>query len=225
MRLLMLISVVCAFCCSPAARMSPESSDATPFDVVISNGRVVDGTGNPWFRADVGVRDGRIAAIGSLANAPARQRLDARDHVVAPGFTDLMAATDWTLLADSRAASHVTQGITLLVSGEGRSVAPASERTVADEQAFFDRLRVKPAWRTLSDFFARLEQSPATVNFGTFVGAGGVRNNVIGREDRRATPAELSQMEQLVGHAMEDGAFGLSTSLMYVPYRFGDTEE
>jgi len=205
--------------------MSSESSDATPFDVVISNGRVVDGTGNPWFRADVGVRDGRIAAIGSLANAPARHRLDARDHVVAPGFTDLMAPTDWTLLADSRAASHVTQGITLLVSGEGRSVGPASERTLADEQAFFDRLRVKPTWRTLSDFFARLEQSPATVNFGTFVGAGGVRNNVIGREDRRATPAELSQMEQLVGHAMEDGAFGLSTSLMYVPDRFADTEE
>jgi dihydroorotase/N-acyl-D-amino-acid deacylase len=202
-----------------------DKADSTPFDLVISNGRVVDGTGNPWFYADVGVRDGRIAAIGRLGSAPARQRLDASGHVVAPGFIDLMGATDWTLLADSRAASHVTQGITLLVSGEGGSVAPTNERMLNEEQAFFDRVGVKPTWRALHEFFARLEQSPATVNFGTFVGAGGVRNNVIGRENRRATPSELAQMEQLVAHAMEDGAFGLSTSLMYVPDRFADTDE
>jgi N-acyl-D-amino-acid deacylase len=222
----MLMTLVCALGCdrAPQSRADAAATSAV-FDIVIANGRVVDGTGNPWFRADIGLRDGHIAAIGRLADAPARHRLDAADHVVAPGFIDLMAATDWTLLGDSRAASHVTQGITLLVSGEGGSVAPANERTLAESKAFFDRLHVKPTWRTLGDFFTRLEASPATVNFGTFVGAGGLRDLVIGRDNRRATPSELAQMERLVAEAMEDGAFGLSTSLMYVPDRFADTDE
>jgi N-acyl-D-amino-acid deacylase len=226
MRWLMFVAVAPMLACGRGPGVSTRSDVGnTTFDVIIDNGRVVDGTGNPWFRADVGLRDGRIVAIGRLKDASARARLDAADHVIAPGFIDLMGATDWTLLADSRAASHVTQGITLLVSGEGGSVAPASDRTIAESKAFFDRLHVQPTWRTLDDFFRRLQASPPTVNFATFVGAGEVRDLVIGRENRRATPAELAEMERLVAGAMDDGAFGLSTALMYVPDRFADTDE
>ncbi|HXB55642.1 MAG TPA: D-aminoacylase [Vicinamibacteria bacterium] len=194
------------------------------FDLIIESGRIVDGSGNPWYRADVGVRGGRIVAIGRLKGATALRRIDALERVVAPGFIDLMGSSDWQLLVDPRAASKVTQGITLSVAGEGTSVAPANERTVED-RASMKRFGVKPDWRSLADFFRRLEANPPAIHFATFVGAGGLRDLVIGRENRPATPAELAEMQLLADEAMRDGALGVSTSLMYVPHRFASTEE
>ena len=196
------------------------------FDVVIRNGRIVDGTGAPWFRGDVGISGDRIAAVGSLAGTPAAVTIDATDLVVSPGFIDLLGQSEFNVLVDSRAASKIMQGVTTEVTGEGDSIAPLNDRLIKERKAQAEHFGVAQNWRTLADYFRRLEtQSKPAINLGTFVGAGGLRNYVIGKDDRRATPAELEQMKQLVAKAMEDGALGLSTSLQYVPSRFASTEE
>ena len=195
------------------------------FDLLILNARVVDGTGNPWFYADVGIQGDKIAAIGQLGDAKATRTVDAHHRVLAPGFIDLLGTSDWQLLVDPRAASKVTQGITLMVSGEGTSVAPVNDRVLSEQKRSFDKYHVTADWHTLQDFFARLEANPPAIHFATFVGAGSLRNLVIGRDNRPATPTELSTMEQLTAQAMEQGAFGISTSLMYVPDRFATTDE
>ena len=201
-------------------------TDQSPaYDVIFTNAHVVDGSGNPWFDADVGVRGDRIAAVGNLGDARAIRTIDVHHRILAPGFIDLLGASDWDLLVDPRAASKVTQGITLLVSGEGTSVAPASDRTLEERKRLFDKYHVTADWHSLQDFFNRLEASPPTIHFATFVGAGGLRDLVVGRQNRPATAAELSEMERLTAEAMEQGAFGLSTSLMYVPDRFARTDE
>jgi len=198
------------------------------FDVLITNGRVVDGTGAPWFRADVGVRGDRIAAIGALAGASAAKRIDAEGMVVAPGFIDLLGQSEFNVLVDGRAASKITQGVTTEITGEGSSIAPVNDRMLSEEgrKMAFAQFGITPDWRSLDDYFKRLEQrSHPAINVGTFVVAGGIRNYVIGKDDRPATPAELDQMRRLVAQAMGQGAVGLSTSLQYVPDRFASTDE
>jgi N-acyl-D-aspartate/D-glutamate deacylase len=205
--------------------MTARRVEGQTFDIVVAGGHVVDGSGNPWFLADVGIRNGRIAAVGRLQGAEAQRTIDARDKIVAPGFIDLMGSSDWELLVDPRAASKVTQGITLIVGGEGSSVAPIDDRLATLNRTRYERLGVTPTWRSLGDFFRLLETRPPAIHFATFVGAGGLRELVVGRENRPATPAELVEMERLAASAMEDGALGISTSLMYVPDRFAKTEE
>jgi N-acyl-D-amino-acid deacylase len=201
------------------------AESAGPYDLLIINARVVDGTGNPWFWADLGVRADRIARIGRLGDAQARRRIDAGGRVVAPGFIDMMGTSDWQLLVDPRGASKVTQGITSSIAGEGSSIAPINEQLLSRERRTYTRYGLEPDWRTLADFFRRLEKTPPAINFGTFVGAGGLRELVIGRDNHPATPSELAQMERLTAEAMRDGALGVSTSLMYAPDRFASTEE
>ena len=196
-----------------------------PYDVVISNGRVVDGSGNPWYRADVAIKDGRIAALGHLSGAVAARRIDAAGRVVAPGFIDMHSHASWALLADGRAASKITQGVTLEIEGEGESVAPMTDAMIAARQAEYDRLKVAPDWRSLDDYFRRLEKTPPTVNFATYLGTVNPREAVIGFADRAATPAELERMRQITRDAMEDGALGIYSALMYSPDRFNRTEE
>jgi len=195
------------------------------FDVVFLGGRVVDGTGAPWFRADVGIVGDRIAAIGDLSRAAAKRRIDAAGLVVAPGFIDMLGQSEYSVLVDNRAASKVTQGITTEITGEGRAIAPTNARMIADGKDTWARYGVTPDWTTLAGYWKAFERAKPAINLGTFVGAGGVRDLVIGKDDRPATPAELAAMEAAVARAMEDGAFGLSTSLVYVPDRFASTEE
>jgi N-acyl-D-amino-acid deacylase len=196
------------------------------FDVLIKNGRIVDGTGAPWFRGDVGITGDRIAAIGSLDSASAATIIDATNLVIAPGFIDLLGQSEFNVLVDGRAASKILQGVTTEVTGEGSSIAPVNDRLIEEARRLSEHFGVKQNWRTLGDYFRRLEtQSRPAINIATFVGAGGIRNYVIGKDDRRATPAELEQMKQLVAMAMEQGAVGLSTSLQYVPDRFASTKE
>jgi dihydroorotase/N-acyl-D-amino-acid deacylase len=199
---------------------------ATRFDVLIANARIVDGSGAPWFRGDIGITGDTITAIGTLAGATTAERVDATNLVAAPGFIDLLGQSEFKVLVDGRAASKVYQGVTTEVTGEGSSIAPVNDRMIRDEAPSAQHFGVTQDWRTLADYFRRLEQrSKPAINIGTFVGAGGIRNYVIGKDDRAATPAELGTMKQLVEQAMEQGALGVSTSLQYVPDRFASLDE
>jgi N-acyl-D-amino-acid deacylase len=202
------------------------SAQRPRFDVVIANGRIVDGTGAPWFRGDIGIVGDRITAIGALGDSTAAAKVDATNLVVAPGFIDLLGQSEFNVLVDGRAPSKILQGVTTEVTGEGSSIAPVNERLMLEASANAKYFGVAQDWRTLADYFKRLEErSHTTINVATFVGAGGIRNYVIGKDDRPATAAELEHMKQLVAEAMQQGALGLSTSLQYVPDRFASTDE
>jgi dihydroorotase/N-acyl-D-amino-acid deacylase len=199
---------------------------STRFDTVITNGRIVDGTGAPWFRGDIGIRGDRIAAIGRLAGADAGIRIDATNFVVAPGFIDLLGQSEFNVLVDPRAASKIMQGVTTEITGEGTSIAPLNDRQIEENKSIATHFGVAQDWRTMADYLRRLdERTHPAINLGTFVGAGTLRNYVIGKDDRAATAAELEQMKRLVSDAMEQGALGVSTSLQYVPDRFASTDE
>jgi len=210
---------LCLCAATPAART------AAPYDLLFTNARVVDGTGAPWFSADVGVRGGRIAAVGKLAGAPSKRTIDASGLVVAPGFIDLLGQSEYNVLVDPRAASKVTQGITTEVTGEGDSIAPTDEKAIAENEDIYRRYGVRPDWRTLEQYFASLERRGTAINLGTFIGSGGVRAMVVGRENRPATPEELHRMEALVDQAMREGALGVSSSLQYIPNIYSQTSE
>lgn len=205
---------------------APSVVHATPvFDTVIEHGRVVDGTGTPWFQADVGIRAGRIAAIGSLAHLPARQRIEARGLVVAPGFIDMLGQSELTLLVNPHVPSKLYQGITTEITGEGDSVAPLDERVRATYGERLSRYGIRPDWRRFADYFARLERQGIAINFASYVGATRLREIVVGLADRAATDAELARMRALLRQAMEDGAMGLSSALEYPPAPYASTEE
>src|SRR4051794_22992318 len=184
-------------------------------DILIRNGRVVDGTGSPWYAGDIGIAGGRIAAIGKL-NIPAKSVIDASNLVIAPGFIDMLGQSEFNLLVDNRAASKLLQGVTTEITGEGSSIAPLSDGMiqnggVRNGKTPFSQFGITPDWRTLGEYFARLEtRTHSAINIGSFVGAGGVRDYVIGRNSRPATSAEIAAMKQLVAEAMKDGALGLS---------------
>lgn len=204
----------------------PRESASTPiYDLVLAGGRVVDGTGAPWFSADVGVIGDRIAAVGDLKNAAAKRRVDASGLVVAPGFIDMLGQSEYEVLVDNRAASKITQGITTEITGEGSAIAPLNARMIADGRDTWQRFGVTPDWTTLDGYWKAFRRARPTINLGTFVGAGGVRNLAMGQDDRPPTAAELQAMKAAVAGAMEDGALGLSSSLVYVPDRFASTEE
>jgi dihydroorotase/N-acyl-D-amino-acid deacylase len=202
-----------------------KAGQPTEYDLLFAGGRVVDGTGAPWFRADVGIVGDRIAAIGELSRARAKRRIDASGLVVAPGFIDMLGQSEYNVLVDNRAASKITQGITTEITGEGSAIAPLNARMIADGRDTWARYGVTPGWTTLEGYWRAFKGARPAINLGTFVGAGGVRDLVIGQEDRPATPAELEAMKAAVAAAMEDGALGLSTSLIYVPDRYASTEE
>src|SRR6058998_400309 len=190
-------ALVCATVLLSAQRPS------TRFDVLIRNGRIVDGTGAPWYRGDVGIAGDRIAAVGMLDGEAAAQTIDATNLVVAPGFIDLLGQSEFNVLVDGRAASKILQGVTTEVTGEGSSIAPVNDRLIQEASANAQHFGVAQDWRTLADYFKRLEErTHPAINVGTFVGAGGVRNYAIGKDDRPATPAELERMKQLVADAM-----------------------
>jgi N-acyl-D-amino-acid deacylase len=209
------------------ASLSPAAwQPATGCDLLIAGGRIVDGTGAPWFAGDVCIVGERVAAVGRGMTSAARRRVDASGLVVAPGFIDMLGQSEYWVLRDNRVASKIMQGITTELTGEASfsSAAHANARRLHPFAAMFDREKV-PGWDNLAGYLRVLDRQPATINLGTFISAGGVRDSVIGREDRAASPAELEEMEAQVADAMEAGAFGLSTSLQYVPDRFARTEE
>jgi dihydroorotase/N-acyl-D-amino-acid deacylase len=171
------------------------------------------------------VAGGRIAAVGDLAGARAKRRIDAAGLVVTPGFIDMLGQSEYNVLVDNRAASKVTQGITTEITGEGSSIAPVNQRMIDEGKEVYEHYGVAPHWTTLREYWREFERARPAINLGTFVGEGGVRNLVIGETERAATAAELAAMEAAVAQAMEGGALGLSTSLQYVPDRFASTDE
>jgi dihydroorotase/N-acyl-D-amino-acid deacylase len=215
-----LVTVVTLFVFAP-----PLPAQKTSYDFIISGARIVDGTGAPWFIADVAISGDRIAAIGDLQNASANRRINASGLMVSPGFIDVQGQSEFNLLVDNRAASKITQGVTTELTGEGTSIAPLNDRLIEDLKDNAQKYGVKLDWRSLDEYLNRLDLTRPALNLGTFVGAGGIRSYVIGKENRLATPAELKQMQQLVAQAMEQGAFGLSTALQYVPDSFASTNE
>src|SRR2546430_4045346 len=195
------------------------------YDVIIRNGRVIDGSGRPGLLADVAIKNDRIVRVGNLRGAKARREIDARGRVVAPGFIDMLGQSETFVLIDPRAMSKVMMGVTTEITGEGESIAPINDRILKEQEDFNRRFNLTVDWHTLDEYFKRLGKQGAGINLGTFVGATQVREYVIGYDDRPPTPAELEQMEQLVAEAMEAGAVGVSTSLQYVPARFAKTDE
>jgi dihydroorotase/N-acyl-D-amino-acid deacylase len=196
-----------------------------PYDVILKGGWIVDGSGNPRYQGDVALRGDRIAAVGFLGAATARETLDVSGLVVAPGFIDMLGQSETNALIDSRVLSKVTQGITTEVTGEGESAAPLTDQLVALDSAYLKRYRLDVDWRDLDGYFRRLERTPPTLNIAMFVGATQVRRAVVGEADREASPAELARMEALVDSAMRQGALGVSTSLIYAPAIYAPTSE
>lgn len=204
---------------------SATSTFAPDYDLVIRNGTVVDGSGRPGYQADLALKADRIVRIGNLRNAKAARVIDARKMIVAPGFIDMLGQSETYVLIDPRVMSKVMMGVTTEITGEGESIAPLNERLIKEQDEFNRRYDLKVDWRTLADYFKRLEKQGSGVNIGTFVGATQVREYVVGFDNRPPTSSELDQMKQLVAEAMKDGALGLSTSLQYVPARFAKTDE
>lgn len=195
----------------------PLEAQVEAYDIIIMNGRIVDGTGNPWFYGDVAIRGDRILKVGLVGPARAVRRIDARGMIVAPGFIDMLGQSELNLLIDPRAESKVFQGITTEVTGEGGSAAPLNDYILKESEPFFKHFKITADWRTLGEYFARLERSHIAINLATYVGATQVRQYVLRDEDRAPTGPELDEMRKLVAQAMEDGAVGLSTSLVYAP--------
>ena len=192
------------------------------YDLVIKSGRVVDGTGNPWFTADVAVKDDRIVAIGKLTGAKAAREINATGLIVAPGFIDMHSHSDLLLLEDGHAQSKIRQGVTTEVLGEGSSAGPYKGKL--DPQ----KINVggkELTWTTLGEYFQTLERSKTAVNVVSYVGLDNVWQGVMGKSHERPTPAQFDEMKLLLDEAMRDGAFGLSTMLAMPPGSLATTDD
>jgi N-acyl-D-amino-acid deacylase len=195
------------------------------YDLLIRNGHIVDGTGSPWYSGDLAVQKGRIAAIGPLIGASATDTIDAAGMVVAPGFIDMLGQSELTILVKPQLPSKIFQGITTEFTGEGSSVAPLNDRIIEADRLSYEHYQIQPDWRTLGQYFARLERQGIGINVADYVGATQVRRMVLGDDDRQPTADELGKMRSLVADAMRDGAVGVSTALEYPPAPYAKTDE
>jgi dihydroorotase/N-acyl-D-amino-acid deacylase len=203
----------------------PGGSAGKEYEIVIRNCRIIDGTGSPWYAGDIGISDGRIAAIGNLAAAGSKRVLEAAGMVVAPGFIDMLGQSELTILVNPHLPSKIFQGITTEITGEGGSAAPLNNTILEADHVQYEHLNITADWRTFSQYFARLEKQGIGINLASYVGATQVRRMILGDRDRDPTPPELEQMKSLVRDAMKQGAVGLSTALQYAPAPYAKTEE
>jgi N-acyl-D-amino-acid deacylase len=198
---------------------------AAVYDVLITHGRIIDGTGSPWYSGDVAIKDGHIAFIGNVPDSRAKHVIDAQGLVVAPGFIDMLGQSELTILVDPRLPSKIFQGITTEITGEGESVAPLDAAMLKENKPAYDHYGIKPDWRTLGQYFERLERQHIGINIGTYIGATSVREIVVGYANRAPTAAELQAMRAVVAEGMRQGAMGLSTALQYPPAPYANTDE
>jgi N-acyl-D-amino-acid deacylase len=195
------------------------------YDVIIRNGQIVDGSGNQSYINDIGINADTIAFIGNLKNAKASQEIDATDLVVAPGFINMLSWAVESLIEDGRSQSDIRQGVTLEVFGEGWSMGPLNEEMKNNAQKDQGDIKYNVEWNTLKEYLDYLEKKGVSPNIASFVGATTLRINTIGFEDRAPTEEELETMKLLVKQAMEDGALGVGSSLIYAPAFYSSTEE
>ncbi len=214
-----------ALACMAGLPVIARASAQGNYDLIVRNGRIIDGTGSPWYHGDVAIRDGRIVAIGRLADATARKTINAKGEIVAPGFIDMLGQSELNILVAPSLPSKIYQGITTEITGEGDSIAPLDDRIIETNQAGYEHLGITPTWRTLDGYFARLEKQGIGINLGTYVGATSIRRMVLGDDDVQPTPAQLQQMQALVATAMKHGAMGLSSALQYAPAPYARTDE
>jgi dihydroorotase/N-acyl-D-amino-acid deacylase len=194
-------------------------------DILIRNGHIVDGSGNPWYAGDVAITGDRITWIGSHSDVHAKRVIDAKGMAVAPGFIDMLGQSESSILIDNRSLSKLSQGITSEITGEGGSIAPQDNLTLEPLKPFLDHYKLTVDWTDLGGYFQRLEKSGTPINLGTYVGAAQVREAVLGDADRAPTADELAKMKGFVAKAMEQGAMGVSTALIYPPGHFAKTDE
>ena len=203
------------------------SSCAPPetYDVILRGGTIYDGSGGAPYVGDVALRGDTIAALGDIGNAHAPQEIDVTGLAVAPGFVNMMSWSTVSLIEDGRSQSDIRQGVTLEVMGEGFSMGPLDESMKAEMRRLQGDIRFDVEWTTLDEYLEYLVARGISPNVASFIGAANPRRYVIGHEDRKATPGELARMRELVREAMQDGALGVASSLMYPPGLFADTEE
>lgn len=216
----LLLTLFLLFPCTLSAQQNPLT-----FDVLIKGGTVYDGTGSAPIKADVGIQNDRIVAIGDLKNAQARTVIDARGLAVAPGFINMLSWSITSLIVDGRSQSEIRQGVTTEIFGEGSSMGPLNaemkKRALAQQGDF----KYDIPWTTLAEYLTYMEKRGVSPNVASFIGAGTVRTYVIGLEDKKATPEQLREMREVVRREMETGALGIGSSLIYAPDTYATTEE
>ena len=198
--------------------------------LVLAGGRILDGCGNPLFWGDVAIQDGRIAQVAPAGTLRGRETMDVSGRFVAPGFVDVHTHSDLSILVNRRAESAVRQGATTHIIGNcGMSPSPVNEDHLADMRSYWGRISEQPevtwGWRTFAQYLRTLEEGGLAINVGSLAGHAALRMTVMGLDAREPTPAELARMQELLAEAMEAGAFGMSTGLVYPPGCFANTEE
>lgn len=215
-----LLSLAIFICCWLTAY-----ADSASYDVILRGGTIYDGSGKAPYTGDVAIRDDRIAALGDIGESSAALEINVAGMAVAPGFVNMMSWANESLIEDGKSQSNIRQGVTLEVMGEGSSMGPLNERMkqeMLDSQA---DIRYEIEWTTLAEYLEFLERRGVSPNVASFIGAATPRKYVIGEEDRTPTAEELEQMRELVRQAMQEGALGVASSLIYPPGSFASTEE
>ena len=206
----------------PSAQVKQPAQGQESFDLILRNGRIVDGTGNPWFRSDVGIRGDRIARLGRISPNSGEREIDATDLVIAPGFIDIHSHSDTLILEDGTAQSKIRQGVTTEILGEGDSVAPATGKVAARKATVGGEV---VRWTTFDGYFKTLDQAGVSVNIGSYVGMNTVWRSVMGESFERPNEVEKQQMRDLLRQAFTDGAFGMSSMLAMPPGSLATTDE
>ena len=199
--------------------------DKKQYDSIIRNGMIYDGNGDEPFKGDIGIKNDTIAFIGDLSKASAKIETDAKGNAVAPGFINMLSWATESLIEDGRSQSDIRQGVTLEVMGEGWSMGPLNEKLKKQQQESQSDIKYKIEWNTLGEYLNFLEKKGISTNVASFIGATTVRLNIIGEDNRDPSPAEMDSMKMLVKQAMEEGAMGVGTSLIYPPAFFAKTSE
>jgi N-acyl-D-aspartate/D-glutamate deacylase len=220
-----LLILSCTFLGVTALAVRPHRVEETPFDLLIINGRIFDGTGSPWFAGSVGIRNGKIVEVGRIPDARGKRVIDAKGLIVSPGFIDLHSHSDFTLLVDGKAESKIRQGVTTEILGESASAAPVLGPAAAEFDRYLAPTGLRRDWATLGEYFARAERQGVSVNLASYVGSGQIRYCVMGNVNRAPSADEMAKMRDLTEQAMHEGAIGLSSGLIYPPNSFASTEE
>ena len=217
MKTLYTIFVILFFCC--------EQQKSREFDLIIRNGVIYDGSGEAPYKGDLAISGDTIVTMGDLSTDIGISEFDAKGLSIAPGFINMLSWANETLIADGRSQSDLRQGVTLEVMGEGSSMGPWSPSMIEEEITSQGIIKYPIAWSTLSGYMAYLERKGIATNIASFVGNGTLRRYVIGYDNRQATSDEIVQMQSLLAQEMQEGAMGISSSLLYEPSRYADTEE